>query len=84
MLSDGGRLKCPVRRWEKFEAGIYFWMPRKNIAHCLPVGNVPLFDLNHDIIAALTVILVSDWTVALNTWNTTRDLDDKGRKEDMA
>ena len=59
-------------------------MPRENIAHFLPVGNVPLFDLNHDIIVALTGILVSDWTVALNTWNTTRDLDDKGRKEDMA
>ena len=30
------------------------------------------------------MILVSNWTVALNTWNTKRDSKDVGRREDTA
>ena len=51
--------------------------------HCFTVDNVAFFDLHCDVIAAFPGILVSDWTVALKTWNTTRDLEDTGRSEEM-
>ena len=41
-----------------------------------------LFDLHRDAIANFLGRYVSDWTVALNIWNTTRDLEDEGRRED--
>ena len=50
----------------KLEAGIYFRMPRDNIAHCFLVGDVELFESHGDAIAAFTGSSVSDWTVALN------------------
>ena len=56
-----------ICRRVKFEAGIYFCMPREKIAHCFPVGDVALFDLHCNAIADFTGRSVSDWTVALNT-----------------
>ena len=64
----------------KLEASIYLQTPRENIAHCFPLGDVALFDLYCDTIAAFLGSSVSDWTVALNTWNTTRDLEDARRR----
>ena len=72
---------CDVQSHYYFR--IYFWTPRENIVHCFPVDNVELLDLHRDVIAAFTGSLVSDWTVALNTWNTTRDLEETGRSEEM-
>ena len=69
---------------EKFEAGIYFQTARENIAYCSPVGNVALFDPHSNSITAFPWSSVSNWTVALNTWNTTRYSEDAGRREDMA
>ena len=40
-----------------------------------------LFDLHRDSIAAFLGRSDSDWTVALNTWNTNRDLEDAVRRE---
>ena len=68
------------RRREKFDAGIYFKTLRENIAYCSPVGNVVLFDSHHYVITTFPGSLVSDWTMALNTWNTTRDSEDVGRR----
>ena len=42
-----------------------------------------LFDLHCDSIADFLGSSVSDGAVALNTWNTTRDLEDAGRRKDM-
>ena len=49
-----------------------------------PVGNMELFDCHCDPIVAFTGNLVSNWTLALNTWNATRDSEDIVRREDMA
>ena len=43
-----------------------------------------LFESHRDAITAFPGSLVSDWTMALNTWNTTRDSEDAGRREDTA
>ena len=51
--------------------------------HCFTVGYVELFDLHCNAIAAFPGSLVSDWTLDLNTWITTRDLEDTGRSEEM-
>lgn len=64
----------------KFEAVIYFRTPKDNIVHCFLVANVALFDSHHDTIAAFLGSLVYNWTVALNTWNITRDSEDSGRR----
>ena len=61
------------RRQGMFKAGIYFQMARENIAYYFWVGNVALFDSHRDAITAFPGSSVSDWTVALNTWNTTRE-----------
>ena len=50
--------------------------------HCFLVWDVALFDLHRDAIAAFPGSLVSDWTVALNTWNKNRYLEDSGWRED--
>ena len=71
-----------IRRRAKLEASIYFWTPRGNILHCFLVWDVALFDLHRDAIAAFPGSLVSDWTVALNTWNKNRYLEDSGWRED--
>ena len=76
MFSDDGHLRHPVafqlRRRAKFEAGIYFKTSRENITYCSPVGNVALFESHRGAITAYLGRLVSDWTVDLKTWNTTR------------
>ena len=41
-----------------------------------------LFGSHRDAIKSFPWISVSDWTVALNTWNTTRDSGYAGRRED--
>ena len=41
-----------------------------------------LFDSHFDAITAFLGRLVSNWTVALKTWNTTREYKDAGRRED--
>ena len=43
-----------------------------------------MFDSHCNAIVALPGSLVSDWTVALNTCNTTRDLEDTVRSEEMS
>ena len=43
-----------------------------------------LFNSTCDAIAAFTVSSVSNWTVDLNTWNTTRKSEEAGRREDTA
>ena len=48
-----------------------------------PVGNMELFDCHCDPIVAFTGNLVSNWTLALNTWNATRESEDAGRREDI-
>ena len=68
------------RRRAKLKAGIYFQTPSENIAHCFLVGNVEYFYLHHDTDATFMGSSVSNWTVALNIWNTTRDLEDSGRR----
>ena len=68
----------------KFEAGIYFWTSRENITHCFLVGNVTLFELHCCAIAAFPGISLSDWTVYLNTWNTNKDSEDTGRRDDKS
>ena len=40
-----------------------------------------LFDSHRDAINNFLGRSVSDWTVALNTWNTTRDFEDAVRRE---
>ena len=55
-------------------------MPSDNISHCFPVGNVALFDSHRDAIATFPGSSVSDWTMALNNWNTTRQSEDAGRR----
>ena len=67
-------------RREKFEIGIYLKTSRGKIAYFSLVGNVALFDSRRNFITAFPGSLVSDWTVALNTWNTTRDSEDAGRR----
>ena len=42
-----------------------------------------LFESHRDAITAFMGRSVYDWTVVLNTWNTTRDFEYMGRKEDM-
>ena len=42
-----------------------------------------LFDSHRDAIATFPGISVSNWTVDMNTWNTTRDLEDIVRREEM-
>ena len=60
----------------------------QNITHWLsylsPVGNVAVFDSHNDVINVFPGSSVSDWNLALNTWNTTRDSKDAGRREGMA
>ena len=68
---------------EKFEVGIYFLNPRENIAYFSLVGNVELFDSHSNPIAVFPGNSVSNWTVALNTWNATRESEDAGRREDI-
>ena len=58
-------------------------MPREYIVHCFLVGYVALFGSHRNVIAAFPGSLVSDWTVVLNNWNTTSDLEDTGRSEEM-
>ena len=70
------------RRRVNFEAGIYLQTARENIAYCFPVDTVTLFGSHFDAIKSFPWITVSDWTVALNTWNTTRGSDYAGRRED--
>ena len=41
-----------------------------------------MFDSNRGVITTFPGILVSNWTKALNTWNTTRDSEDAGRRKD--
>ena len=67
------------RRRVKLDKGIYFRTSRENIAHFSPVGDVVLFDSNCGVITTFPGILVSNWTKALNTWNTTRESEDSGR-----
>ena len=67
-----------VRHRTKFEAGKYFRMPRDNIEHCFPVGEVLLFDSHRN------AIVLSNCTVDLNTCNTTRDLEGVGSREEIA
>ena len=43
-----------------------------------------LFDSHHDAITDFPGILVSNWNVALNTWNTARDSEDVGSMEDTS
>ena len=62
----------------------YFSGTKGEIAHYFPVGNVALFDLHRYAIASFLGISASNWTVALNNWNTTRDSEDAGRREDTA
>ena len=77
------QLHSNVRRRAKFEAIIYFRTSWENIAHFSPVGNVALFDSHRDAIINHLGRSVSNWDVALNTWNTTRDSEDARRREDM-
>ena len=69
-----------IRRRAKFEAGIYFQTQRENIVHCFPVGNVALFDFHCNAITAFLESSVYDWNVDLNTWNTTNDSEEEGRR----
>ena len=78
------QLHSNVRRRAKFEAGIYFRTSRENIAHFSPVYGVTLCDYHCDNITTFFGSLVSNWTVALNTWNTTREYEDAIRREDTA
>ena len=71
-------------RQENFEAGMYLQTERENTAYLSLVGNVALFDSHCDAIAAFLGSSVYNRTVALNTWNTTRDSEYAGRREDMA
>ena len=41
-----------------------------------------LFDSHRDDITTFSGILVFGWTVALKTWNTTRDSEDAGRRDE--
>ena len=41
-----------------------------------------LFDSHRDVISVSPKSLVSNWTVDLNTWNTNRDSEDSGMRED--
>ena len=50
-----------------------------NIEHCLLLCIVELFNSHRDAIADFTGSLVSDWTMALNTCNTSRELEGAGR-----
>ena len=53
----------------------------KKIAHCYPVGNAELFDSSCDSITAFPGISVSNCTMALKTWNKTRESENAVRRE---
>ena len=74
---------CCAVHVEGADPGRVICQPRENIVNCFTVGYVELFALHCNAIAAFPGSLVSDWTVALKTWNITRDLEDTGRSEEM-
>ena len=88
MLSDDRRLQRPVAFQRpppgKFRSGHLFLDVKGKNSHCFPVGDMALFNLHRDSIANFPGRSVSDWNVALKTWNTTRDLEYSGRREDTA
>ena len=85
-MADTCNIQSPSNFYHrlKLEAGIYFKTSRENIVYSSLVGNVALFDSHHNSITAFPGSSVSDRSIDLNIWNTTRESEYAERREDMA
>ena len=86
MFSDGGLLRREVTLQRpplgKIRGGHLFPDVKGGKVYFSLVDNVAFFESHHDAIAVFLGRYVSNWTVALNTWNTTRDSEDTRRRQD--
>ena len=61
--------------------GIYFrYPPRENFAYCAPVGDVGMWTSHWDLVVSFSSSSISEWTLALNTWDNTGEAEEESPK----